>query len=259
MIPDTVEQMARNLSIGAARAVPLVWSIPVFGGPALPTQLRVAMGVGMAVLCLPIVSAGIPPGGALALTLLFARESLVGIVMGLVVACMFRAAEAAGELVDVLRGATLSSAPIPTGKHPSSPLGALMLLFAVVVFLELGGVGQVATALARSYEAFPVGGWSGVDAIHSTGFIVILASAKLIEAAVGLAAPAMVALLLTDLALGAIGRALPRFAGYGHGTSLKALLGLGAVLIGIAGTDVALQHGFRGFFDLLRTVAGTGR
>ena len=141
----------------------------------------------------------------------------------------------------------------------SSPLGDLLLLLAVVIFLEMGGAGILATALARSYEAVPFAAPSpGPASLQSAAFLVVVASAKLIEAAIGLAAPALVALLLADLALGALGRAVPQIPLYFTGMPAKALLGVGAVLAGLATLDSALTVGFRGFLGLLERAAQLG-
>jgi flagellar biosynthetic protein FliR len=134
-----------------------------------------------------------------------------------------------------------------------------MLLLATVVFFEIGGVGHVATALARSYEAFPLGAPPLGDPVRSAALLALVAAAKLIEAAVGLAAPAMVALMLTDIVLGVIGRAVPRLGIHGAGTTLKALVGLGVVLVGLGGMDLAMRRGFLGFFELLVAIAKAGR
>jgi flagellar biosynthetic protein FliR len=254
----TLAETARLLGLGALRTVPLVLAVPVLGGPALPMQLRFALGLGMSVLCMPVLVASPDVPGSLAWALLAAREVLVGLVTGFVVACVFRAAQAAGELTDVLRGDHLTLAPSPTGDGHASPLGALLLLFASVVFLEIGGVGHVASALARSYEAIPLGMPIHAESARASATLAIVASGKLIEAAIGLAAPAMVALLLADIALGIIGRAVPRMSIHQVGKPLRALVGLGAVLLGLGATDLALQHGFRDFFDLLVTALRPG-
>jgi flagellar biosynthetic protein FliR len=86
----------------------------------------------------------------------------------------------------------------------------------------------------------------------------IAASAKLIESAVGLCAPVIVAMLLADLVLGIVGRAVPQIPVYFVGMPLKALLGVGAILLGLASLDAALQGGFRGLFDLLGAALRSG-
>ena len=252
MFATHVKDTLGLLAVGAARTIPLVWSIPAFGGPSLPGQIRVAMGFGLALVCLPVLAGSPPAGGAVLWVLLVAREVMVGCVMGFVGACLFRAAEAAGGFTDVLRGANMAEAIAPASRARSSPLGALMLLLAVVVFFEIGGLAHVTTALGRSYEAIPLSAptrFAGTT--HAMAMVAIAASAKLIEAAIGLCAPAVVALLLADILLGIVGRTAPQISVTFVGMPLKALLGVGAVLLGLGGLDMALQHGFLGFFDLL--------
>lgn len=254
MAPADIEAVLGLVAMGAARTIPLAWSVPAFGGQSLPWQIRVAMGIGLSFLCLPILGGSSPPVGAGLWGLLVVREVLVGVVMGFVCACLFRAAEAAGQFTDVLRGASMAEVLSPTGESSSSPLGALLLLLAAVVFFEMGGLVHVTSALVRSYEAIPLdANVRSAVSPRAMAMVVIVASAKLIESAIGLCAPVVVALLLADILLGIMGRAVPHIPIYFVGMPLKALLGMGAVLLGLAGLDAALHAGFRGFFDLLET------
>jgi flagellar biosynthesis protein FliR len=253
-----IPEHVRLLTLAAARTVPLALAIPVLGGPAFPMPLRLALGVGLAVLCLPLLPSGPEAASALGFALLAAREVLVGVVMGFVVACFFRAAEAAGELTDVLRGGNPASALSPVGSGQSGPLGSLFLLLAAVVFLETGGLGHVAAALARSYEAIPLHAPIAEAYPRTAAAVVILASGKLIEAAVGLAAPVVVALLLVEVVFGIIGRALPRLPIPEVAVPSKALLGLAIVLLGLGSLDLALQQGVRSFLGLLAATLPSG-
>jgi flagellar biosynthetic protein FliR len=259
LFSGSIVENARLLTLAAARTVPLALAIPVLGGPAFPMPLRLALGLGLAVLCLPVLSSAPAAASALGWGLLAAREVLVGVVMGFVVASFFRAAEAAGELTDVLRTGDSPSAPSPLGGGQSGPLGSLFLLLAAVVFLETGGLGHVASSLARSYEAIPLHAPMAEAYPRTAAMVVILASGKLIEAAVGLAAPVMVALLLVDVALGIVGRAVPRLPIPVIAVPTKALLGLAVVLLGLGSLDLALQQGWRGFLGLLAATFDPGR
>jgi flagellar biosynthetic protein FliR len=240
------------LGVGAARAIPIVWSIPAFGGQHVPAQVRMGLGLALSALCLPQVVAQLPDGGSVAFwMLLLAREIAVGVTVGFVAGCLFRAAEAAGRLVDTLRGANLAEVLSPATEGRSSPLGDISLLLAVLIFLELGGVGRVALALGRSYEAVPLTVGASPSGLAAGAQLVVLASAKLIEGAVGLAAPAIVAMLLADVALGAVARLAPQIPVYFAGMPLKALAGVGVVLLGLGGFQAALTGAFHGWGALV--------
>jgi flagellar biosynthetic protein FliR len=259
MFHGSMAETARLLGLAAARTVPLALFIPVLGGPALPLQLRLALGIGLAVLCMPVLDVDPEGIGTLGWLLLPAREVLVGVVMGFVVACCFRAAEAAGELTDLLRSGDPPVGPSPVGTGRTGPLGGLLLLFAAVVFLEIGGLGHVASALARSYEAIPLGAPMDGGYPRTAAVVVILASGKLIEAGVGFAAPVMIALLLADIAFGIVGRAVPRLPIPVVAMPAKALLGIAVVLLGLGSMDLAMQYGFSGFLSLLSATFHLGQ
>jgi flagellar biosynthesis protein FliR len=251
-------------ALGAARTVPVAWLSGPLGGGQLPPVLRVALGVLLSVLLAPALAGASVPAllaGAspLLLVVTLGREILIGVSMGLVVACAFRAAEAAGRLTDVVRGASLAEALSPQTGERSSPLGALYLLLATVVFLQIGGMPRLLEAVARSYDAVPIGGGLGATGIGGAAGVVVLASARLIEAALALAAPVVVAVWLADLALAFLARALPGIPVYFLGLPLKGLLGIGIVLVGLAGLQEVLARGFEGWMALLERLVAAWR
>lgn len=258
---DMVYGLALALAFGAARSVPIVLLVPGFGGRALPLALRVAIGLLLASFSLPHLTSGavvtaLRAPGLAAWILLAAREVLVGATVGLVVSFFFRAAEAAGGLVDVLRGASFAEVLAPDSGARSSPTGALYLLLATVIFLELGGIGRLAVALARSYEALPLAGGPGPPGLESQLQLVLAASAKLLESAVGLAAPVIVALLLADVALGVVGRVTPALPVYFAAMPLKGVLSIGVLLLGLSALDVALVAGWPAWMALAARAFG---
>lgn len=247
------------LALGAARLVPVAWMVPAFGGPTLPAHLRLGLGFALAALALPQLLRDLPAAPPIFWVMLLAREVAVGVTLGFVTSTVFRAAEAAGRLTDTLRGATFAEVISPFSEARTSPLGQLNLMLAVVVFLEIGGIGHVAAAIARSYEALPPG--TGALPSHPAALatLAIATSAKMIEASVALAAPALVALLLVDLVLGAIGRMAPQIPLYFVGMPAKALAGIGVVLIGLGALRTALVAGFEGWAPLLETAVAAWR
>jgi flagellar biosynthetic protein FliR len=252
--------LALAVSLGAARATPVVWLVAPLGGPRLPGTVRAGFALLLAALAAPIlVSAGaasFAEASAVRLTLLFAREVLVGLCLGLVAAAAFRAAEIAGRLADTLRGANIAEVLVPTADERSSPLGALYVLLATVVFLQIGGVPRLVDALLRSYQALPIGGGLGAGSVRQAAGMVVLASVKLIASGLALAAPVIVALWLTDLALGLIARAAPQVPVYFVGLPLKGLLAIGVVLVGLGALEAALAGDFAWWLRLFeRTVA----
>lgn len=248
---------ALAIALGAARTIPVTWLVPALGGPRLPGPARLAFGLLLATLAAPALApaaaqAGLGHAAAGLLLLVLARQVVIGFGLGLVLSLAFRAAEIAGHLVDVLRGASMAEVLVPTSEERSSPLGALYGLLATLVFLELGGVPRVCEALVASYRAAPLVGSLAAPTLRAGAWVVVASSARLIEAALALAAPVVVALWLTDLALGMIARIAPQVPVYFVGLPAKGLLAIGVVLLGLGALDQALAAQLPGWLDLAR-------
>jgi flagellar biosynthetic protein FliR len=260
---DVVARMAGVLILGWARISPPMMMLPAFGGRHLRVEVRLALGAFCALLAWPQVSAsyqaaGLAGAGPLLWILILAREVAIGVAVGFVASLAFHAAEAAGQLGDVLRGANAAAvlAPDAAGDR-ESPLGSLYLLLATVIFLEIGGPGRVVAAMTDSYLAIPLGlGQGTAGGMQQAALLVVLASAKLLASALALAAPLLVALLLAEVALAVLARVAPQAPIYFLGLPTKALLGVGVVLVGVGFLQGALARGFVGWLELMaRTLA----
>jgi len=264
---DRLAVLVFAIALGAARATPIVWMVAPLGGPRLPAPARVGLALLLAALASPILVAsagaaalGRAPASGLVWALLFAREVLVGLCLGFVAVAAFRAAEIAGRLSDSLRGANIAEILVPTAEERSSPLGVLYLLLATVVFLQIGGVPRLCDALFDSYRVLPIGGGLDAGSARQAAAIVTAASARLIASGVALAAPVIVALWLTDLALGLVARAAPQVPVYFIGLPLKGLLAIGLVLVSLGVLEGVLAGDFAAWLRLVgRTTASFRR
>ena len=243
-------------ALGGARILPVLWLVAPLGGPRLPASVRVGFALLLALVAAPALvatagTAGLDDVSALRFMLLLAREIVVGLCLGLVASAAFRAAEVAGRLGDSLRGANVAEILVPTAEERASPLGVLYLLLATIVFFQIGGVPRLVDALLSSYRTLPIGGGLGEPAARHAALVVVAASAKLIASGLALAAPVVVAIWLTDLALGLIARAAPSVPVYFLGLPLKGLLAIGVVLMGLGLLQNALAGSFLSWFRLL--------
>jgi flagellar biosynthetic protein FliR len=217
----------------AARVLPILVVAPFLGGRVVPAMVKVGLAGALAVVVWPqALRGGAPPTlGAVHVALLVAKEALVGLALGLGAALVFLAAEAAGRLVDLGRGAGQGEALVPQSGTRASPVGDLYLQLGVVVFLALGGHRLFLQALGRSYEVVPLLGFPSVARLESLALVVIDLTGQLLAVAVGLATPVLLAALLVDLALGLIARVAPQINAWVLGMPAKALVGAAVVLL----------------------------
>ena len=224
-----------GFALVAARVVPSVVMLPAFGAPSLPLLLRLGFGVAIAgwlsIDQLPTVFAASP----LLWFVWFIRELAVGCALAWLCSLVFRAVNMAGQMVDVARLAETEQVadPMDPDGAPSTPLSALYGLLGAVLFAELGGPGHIIAALARTYEVLPLVSPAALSLPDSLVGFVARVVGGVVEAAVGLAAPVIVAVWLTELSVSLVCRAVG--SGSAGLTSVvrmaSPLAGLGVVLI----------------------------
>lgn len=251
------DSVVLTVGLAAARTVPVTWLVPALGGPRVAPGVRVGLGILLAVLCLPVLTPAVQAvtasgqGGAVLLIILAARELMVGVTVGLAAGAVFRAAEAAGRLVDLGRSARAAGIMGPEGGGGSGATADLYLFVSTILFLELGGLRLMANALARSYEGIPLGGTPAGTALRSAVEVVLLATGRLLESAVVFAAPVLVAMVLADVVLGLMVRLVPQVPLAVVALPTKALLGLGIVLVGLGALEAAWVAGFPSWMALV--------
>ena len=181
----------------------------------------------------PALAAGLPPGGrqlpfgAVGFIALIAKEAFVGFTLGFVTSLVFEAIQVSGRIVDFQRGAMLGEVFAPQLQTQVSELGQFKVQFAIVLFLAIGAHRVFINALLHSFEIVPATGFPHLAA----GWTPLAASITELTAAVlaigvQLAAPAMVALLLTDLFFGLINRVAPQINVFFLGLPVKMVMGL---------------------------------
>jgi type III secretory pathway component EscT len=132
-----------------ARVMPTVTLVPAFGLRALPTPARGVLGLALAAAIYPSVVPVVVAERATPWFLLAVEQTVLGLPVALAAAIPLWAATMAGGLVDVLRGSP-DGPGLAVVEGKASAFGALLSLFASVVFLATGGAARAAGALARA-------------------------------------------------------------------------------------------------------------
>lgn len=251
-------ELARALPVlvlVAARTLPLAAAAPWLGWKGTARSVRLAVALVLTVALTPLALARAPelPSAPLVITLAVARELLVGTAFAVAVSVPLWALGWAGDLVDRWRGGPADGSPT------ERPLGTLHLGAAVVAFVLVGGHRVALAALGHSFADAPVGGGAGLELGPFVLGAARLVTASL-ELAMAFAAPAAVAFVLLELALGVAGRVGPALRPFMLGMPLRAALGLGIALLGLAAVLPRLPALFAGSIEaaaeLVRRLAG---
>ena len=212
----------------ALRIGGLLLVAPVFSARSVPMQVRAALLVLLTVLLIP-VAAGRADAAPAVTPATMAAETLVGFAVGLGAAVFIGASELAGDYLAMQTGLSNSSLLDPMNQSPVPTLGQFAQLFTVTLFLSLDGHVLMLDALTASAEAVPLGGAVAFE--HGVGALVALGG-ELFSIGLRFAAPVVVAVMISNLALGILSKAAPQFNVLM--VAFPVQIGVGLVTLGLA-------------------------
>lgn len=227
------------VGLSFARLVAFFSIVPFFGGAAVPARVKVATAMSLVIILYPSIAASVPENqalgfGALGFIALLAKETLVGFTLGFIASLVFEAVQVAGRIVDFQRGSTMSELYAPQLQTRVSELGQFKLQLAIILFIAVGAHRLFIGALLRSYEFIPAlsfpkfaPGWS------PAAELIAKLTAAVFSIGLQLAAPALIALLLTDLFFGIINRVAPQVNVFFLSMPVKMLVGIVVILIAL--------------------------
>lgn len=209
--------------IGAA-----MLAAPVFGATTVPVQLRVVMSGAVAVMvCAWHPVAAPAPLFTLAGITAVAGEVLVGLTLGFVLQLSFAAPVIAAELIGGTMGMSVATAVDPGTGVQSPALGQYYAVLLVVVFLGLGGHLRFLELVVESYAAFPPGQtWLGAGRME----VVAGFAASMFIAALAMALPVVLVLLVVQIVAGMLSRSAPALNLFSLGLPAGVLAGLAALI-----------------------------
>ena len=212
---------------------------PLFGSSRIPRRVKVMLALVLAMAVTPglDVPAALPET-TFGLAAGIAGEVAFGLAMGMIQSFVFIAAQWAGEMIGQQMGFNLSEVFDPQFGAQGSVVGDLYFMLTLVVFLAVGGHHAMLLGLRASFDHLPLL-TLGVDAGLFDMLLGFMKAAT--ELAIRLAAPMLVTMLVVDLALGLIGRAMPQFNVMQAGMSLRTVLGMVVIIVGLSFTTAVIR------------------
>ncbi len=230
------ERHVLAFALTLARIAPLFVLAPLFSSKQIPPRAKsvcaVALAVGLSPLAARHAQISSDPW---ALGLLAGKELLVGAAFAFAIGAFAAAVAMAGSYLDTLVGFSFGSLVDPLTGNQSSVLAQLYGMVVLGVFIAIGGDGWVIQGLARTYELVPL------DRAPALGPVVHGVQHEFVGIAIAsleVAAPVLLALVITDAAFGVIARVMPQLNVFAVGFPAKILVGfliVGASLPFVAG------------------------
>ncbi len=203
------------IRISAALAV-----LPIFKHRSIPAALKAGLALSLSLLIAPSVEPIQPmaSGGIAGYLVMGVSESLCGFLMGFAGQFVFYAIEICGRILGLQSGLSIVATIDPNSEVQSDLLTQVYELMAVLVFLSLDGHLMMIQTLRASFDTIALG------AVTLDGRLAewsVTQAGIVLGRGIQLAAPMMVTLFLSDVALGILTRVAPTMNVFVLGFPLK--------------------------------------
>lgn len=224
--PQQLKSLAMSLVMVQARLLPMFLLLPMMNRALVPRTLLLGMTAGFGFLLLPVVSVPAELGqDAPRLILLLAKEAMVGLVLGFLMALPFWLFEAIGFIVDNQRGANMAAMLNPLTGSESSPLGLLMSMAFITFYISVGGMHVLLGLVYDSYRMWsPMEFWPRIDTDFAD--LVFPQLNRMLQHCLLMAAPAVLVMLLAELGLALVSRFAPQLQVFFLAMPIKSALGI---------------------------------
>jgi flagellar biosynthetic protein FliR len=225
---------------------------PGFGTLRMPIQFRVLLTVGLAAALAGALGkhAIAVPDTALGLVASGLAESAVGGLLGFGLLAAFAAFAVAGRAMDLQIGFGVANLIDPTSRTQSPQLETMLNLLALAVFFGLDGHHALLRGLAASFERIPPG--TGLAEVGPEALAAQFGIA--FSAGLALAAPVVAFLLLIDLGLAVMSRAMPQMNVYFVALPLKIFAGLLMLALSLPHAGPVMERIFSSIFGFWSSV-----
>lgn len=210
------------------RVLSILMTAPIFSHRSIPTIAKIGLAALIAILLLPLQTSNSEtiPTSLMPFLLIIGQEVLVGVLIGFVSNLIFMAVDIAAKMMGLQVGFQAANLFDPMSNIPTSALEQLYILLVMILFLTINGHHLLITALTHTFITIPLGTFvlnnltiEHLMALTNNTFVI----------GVRLALPVVGTLLLADVGLGLVARAVPQVQVFFLGLPLK--LGLGFMVL----------------------------
>lgn len=210
-------------------------SAPILSQRTFPVLGKITLAGLLAFLMAPVAPAATIPENDLILFTLVAQELLLGVLLGFVAMLPFLGIDAVGRFIASAMGFNYGTSVSPLLPETTPPLGQLYFQFSLLLFITVNGDQAMFLALKHLVDLLPPGFLLSEMMTVSGQLLVdriLFMTTRFWLVGMQLALPVIGVILLSDVGLALISRAMPRMNAFSISLALKVLMGLTAMLLG---------------------------
>lgn len=235
---------------------------PIFGRQNIPAYYKIGFSFLMAIILSYTVPVPDPVAYNSLIAFIFAvvKEFLTGLVLGYISYLIITALYLAGQMIDMHIGFGMVSVFDPASNIQIPVTANFYFILTVLMFVAIDGHHLLIYTLNESFLLLPMG--SGFAAGQELLDFILRLFGSVFILSIKIAAPVTAAILVADVALGVIAKAVPQVNVFIVGMPLKILLGLAVIfftLMAFRNIVHVLTDGMgREMFRFMEIIGGSG-
>ena len=242
-----------------ARISGIFSSAPIFGARNVPLIAKAGLALLLSYILVPLITQTniTIPDALLPYAVVAIAEFLVGLIMGFACSFIFYGIQMAGVLLDTQIGFGMVNVLDPQFGQQVPLVGNFKYILAILVFLASNSHHLFLSAIVYSFKIIPV--TKGIFSPEIASNIIVDMVTSIFVIAIKISLPVMVAILLTDVALGILAKTMPQMNIFVVGMPGKIIVGIFILSLAlpfyIAFLEVIFSEVFHNMYRLLESFA----
>ncbi|MGD9591852.1 MAG: flagellar biosynthetic protein FliR [Candidatus Berkiella sp.] len=233
-LPKDLPQLIFLYLMPFIRITAMVMALPIIGSHLVPAKIKLMISIGITLI---VITSGevhltnITQVPWIYIVLSIGYQIIIGVLFGLIIHTIFQAFNIAGQVIAMQMGLGFAQMVDPQSGVSVPTVSQFFMMVATLLYLSMNGHLYVISALVESFKTMPamINDFAPIefDEVFSLGTMMF-------SYAIKIALPAIVALLVTNIAFGVMTKAAPQFNIFTLGFSISMILGIGLIWINLA-------------------------
>lgn len=230
----------------------IMMMLPGMGDDAIPSRIKLVMGLMLALAIAPVVGAKFPTeaSGDLHLGSMIVSEILVGLIYGALIKIMFSAVMVAGVIISTQTGLAMAAVFDPSMGGQNPVLGRMLTMAAIVLIFSMNVHHLFIAGMVKSYSIFQPG--AGIN-FGDLSNLAVQTVGRAFAIGVQLSAPFLLYGFIFNAGLGFVSRLTPTIQVFFVAQPLNMMLSFGLLMV-LAGTMLSVFMTY--FADSVQTLLG---
>lgn len=233
-LPNDLPQFVFNMMMPFIRVSAMIMALPIIGTQLVPAKVKLILSFALTLVVVNVsknTQISLNDISMLSLVLMIIYQIIIGVLFGLIIHTIFQAFVIAGQIIAMQMGLGFAQLVDPQNGVSVPAVSQFYMMMATLLYLAMNGHLFVVSALIESFNVIPANSFDFKSFSYTD---ILQLGSVMFSYGLKIALPAIVALLVTNVAFGVMTKAAPQFNLFTIGFSISMVLGIGLIWITLA-------------------------